>query len=122
MAGVSTPGARHVHPPMHPRLAAAVARGRAQSADTTLVTTPTIPRDIERQREIERATDAHAYRAAYEAAYANHGGRLADRDPERARCADAKAHREATLRVVGLSRDFELLRVLDDRVYEACRG
>jgi hypothetical protein len=43
------------------------------------------------------------------------------RDAQRARCVDAKSHRDATLRVVGLSRDFELLRDLDDAVYEACK-
>ncbi|MCC8361893.1 hypothetical protein LK996_02185 [Lysobacter sp. A6] len=96
---------------------------QSQSTDATLVTTPVIPRDVERQREIERATDAREYRAAYDAAYASYGGqRLSERDIKRARCNDAKSHREATLREVGLSRDFEMLRALDDAVYEACRG
>lgn len=95
----------------------------SQATDTTLVTTPTIPRDLERQREIERATDAREYRAAYDAAYASFGGqRISERDIKRGRCNDAKAHREATLREVGLSRDFELLRSLDGAVYEACMG
>ena len=103
-------------------LALAAPAAWAQSADTTLVTTPTIPRDVERQREIERATDAREYRAAYDAAYASLSGqRVSERDIQRARCKDAKAHREATLHEVGLSRDFELLRALDDAVYAACR-
>ena len=95
----------------------------SQEADTTLVTTPNISRDVERQREIERATDAREYRAAYDTAYASYGGqRPSERDIKRARCNDAKAHREATLREVGLTRDFEMLRSLDDAVYEACKG
>ena len=95
----------------------------AQSADTTLITTPNVPREVERQREIERATDAREYRAAYDTAYASYGGqRPSERDIKRARCNDAKAHREATLREVGLTRDFEMLRSLDDAVYEACKG
>jgi len=95
----------------------------SQSSDTTLVTTPTIPRDIERQREIERATDAREYRAAYDAAYASYGRqRGSERDIQRGRCNDAKAHRDATLKEVGLSRAFDLLRSLDDAVYEACKG
>ena len=104
-------------------LLAPAAWAQSQSADTTLVTTPTIPRDLERQREIDRATDAREYRAAYDTAYANYGGqRLSERDIKRARCNDAKSHREATLREVGLSRDFEMLSALDDAVYEACKG
>ena len=104
-------------------LLAPAAWAQSQSTDTTLVTTPTIPRDLERQREIDRATDAREYRAAYDTAYASYGGqRLSERDIRRARCNDAKSHREATLREVGLSRDFEMLRALDDAVYEACKG
>ena len=76
----------------------------------------------ERQREIERATDAREYRAAYDAAYASYDGqRGSERDIQRGRCKDAKAHRDATLRAVGLSRAFDLLRSLDDAVYQACK-
>lgn len=39
----------------------------------------------------------------------------------RAGCDSAKAHRDATLRRVGLRRTHDLLRKLDDRVYEACK-
>lgn len=38
-----------------------------------------------------------------------------------AACADAKRDREATLKMVGLARTFDLLRTLDLRVYEACK-
>ncbi len=42
-------------------------------------------------------------------------------DPAESRCQAAKSKREAKLRVVGLKRTFDLLRKLDDAVYEACR-
>lgn len=37
------------------------------------------------------------------------------------RCEAAKARREAKLKAVGLKRTFDLLRKLDDAVYDACR-
>jgi hypothetical protein len=43
-------------------------------------------------------------------------------DEERARCEAAKAHREQTLRQVGLARTYELLQRLDEIVREACKG
>ncbi|RYG14508.1 MAG: hypothetical protein EON92_01855 [Burkholderiales bacterium] len=42
-------------------------------------------------------------------------------DPADARCAKAKARRESRLKAVGLKRNFDLLRQLDEAVYEACR-
>lgn len=36
-------------------------------------------------------------------------------------CAAAKAQRDATLKTVGLNRDFQLLRQLDDAVFNACK-
>ena len=44
------------------------------------------------------------------------------RQQQQARCAQARAEREATLERVGLRRDFDLLRRLDDMVREACKG
>lgn len=44
------------------------------------------------------------------------------RDDRRARCNAAKEERERILRTVGLDRDYELLRDLDEVVYEACKG
>lgn len=44
------------------------------------------------------------------------------RDQQRARCAAAKRHREQTLEAVGLARTYDLLRQLDESVYEACKG
>ena len=42
-------------------------------------------------------------------------------EPAESRCQAAKSKREAKLRAVGLKRTFDLLRKLDDAVYEACR-
>ena len=42
-------------------------------------------------------------------------------DPRRGRCEAARRQREETLRRVGLKRTFDLLRRLDEGVYEACR-
>lgn len=39
-----------------------------------------------------------------------------------ARCQAAKDHREAVLQQVGLNRTYDLLRQLDDQVYEACKS
>lgn len=40
---------------------------------------------------------------------------------ERSKCEAAKRHRENTLDKVGLKRDFDLLRKLDDDVWRACK-
>ena len=45
-----------------------------------------------------------------------------DRTVRRAQCNAAKARREQVLESVGLSRTFDLLRQLDESVYEACKG
>lgn len=44
------------------------------------------------------------------------------RDAKRERCNAAKGERERILRIVGLERNFELLRDLDETVYDACKG
>lgn len=44
-----------------------------------------------------------------------------DYDRKVSRCEAAKARREAKLKAVGLKRTFDLLRKLDDAVYEACQ-
>lgn len=43
-------------------------------------------------------------------------------DQRRARCQAQKEYRDAVLARVGLNRTFDLLRKLDDQVYEACKG
>jgi hypothetical protein len=44
------------------------------------------------------------------------------RDQQRARCNVAKQQRDQTLERVGLARTYDLLRRLDEMVYEACKG
>ena len=44
------------------------------------------------------------------------------RSQQRVACAAAKSNRESVLAQVGLSRTYDLLRRLDDSVYEACKG
>ena len=44
------------------------------------------------------------------------------RDDRRTRCTAARDERDRILRVVGLERNFELLRDLDEDVYDACKG
>ena len=44
------------------------------------------------------------------------------RDRQRQECAAAKAHRDDTLRQVGMARTHDLLRQLDNIVYDACKG
>lgn len=39
-----------------------------------------------------------------------------------AHCADAKSYRDGVYRQVGNNRTFNLIRQLDDYVYEACKG
>jgi hypothetical protein len=44
------------------------------------------------------------------------------RSQRQASCANAKASREDTVRIVGLKRTYDLLQRLDAMVYEACKG
>ncbi len=86
------------------------------------------PEAIRRRAEIEARM--HAERVARPSAGARrsyrtfyNGVEIKDsRDVQRARCQEAKADRERTLRAVGLKRNFDLLRRLDDAVYRACKG
>lgn len=48
--------------------------------------------------------------------------RASDRAQLEARCQAQKNYRDATLRQVGLNRTFDLIRQLDEQVYEACKG
>lgn len=51
----------------------------------------------------------------------NHAGNKSSIDAADKRCNAAKARREAKLISVGLKRTFDLLRKLDDAVYQACK-
>lgn len=48
-------------------------------------------------------------------------GRPGQERPEVLRCRKARRERDDTLQRVGLKRTFDLLRRLDDKVYEACK-
>ncbi|KGQ20518.1 hypothetical protein LF41_1055 [Lysobacter dokdonensis DS-58] len=99
-------------------------QGTACANGATLVATHAyvLPVEVERRRELERQTAAREYNATYDRAYAQYSGQQASaRDLQRTRCADARAHREATLAEVGLGRDFDLLRSLDDAVHAVCK-
>jgi hypothetical protein len=58
----------------------------------------------------------------YGPAYAMDNSGSRDREVRRAQCNAARTHRESVLKSVGLSRTFDLLRQLDESVYEACKG
>ncbi len=75
------------------------------------------------QREHDRAESDYLSRRA--GTYGNTAARASGttvRTPSRGNaCEAAKAHRERTLAAVGLKRTFDLLRKLDDAVYDACK-
>ena len=104
-------------------LGAAPAFAQTPPATAPVYNAVVLPVEEERRRALEHATAARAYNARYDRAYATYAGQSgASGDLRRVRCADAKAHRDATLGEVGLGRTFDLLRALDDAVYEACKG
>lgn len=69
---------------------------------------------IERDRQSVRAHNAKRHKASGAS-----GSRVRARNATA--CDAARARREATLQRVGLKRNFELLRKLDDAVFNACR-
>jgi len=75
------------------------------------------------KRRQEKTKSAQFGRAANERR-THSGSRAGKKSPINAadkRCNAAKARREAKLISVGLKRTFDLLRKLDDAVYEACK-
>lgn len=79
---------------------------------------PTDPDAAKRRLAIEAEMDR---RNARQATYGG-GSDVYSRapEPQRARCEAAKRHRAATLEQVGLRRNFDLLRNLDEHVRIAC--
>ena len=74
------------------------------------------------QRDRDRAESEYlSRRAGTDGAGARRASAASVRTPRNNACENAKAHRERTLAAVGLKRTFELLRKLDDAVYEACK-
>ena len=67
-------------------------------------------RRIERQVDARRSTYGGNSQAAY-----------IPSDDRGAGCEAAKAHRESVLKAVGMRRNFDLLRSLDDSVRKACK-
>lgn len=81
----------------------------------------------ERAAELERRRRQDDANSRYLQSLAPRGGRSTPgywpsrNDSRRSGCDAAKARREETLRRVGLKRTHDLLRKLDDQVYEACK-
>lgn len=77
-------------------------------------------RAAQRDRDRDRAESDHLSRRAGTSG-PSRARSTATRSPARDGCAAAKARRERTLAAAGLKRTFDLLRRLDDAVYEACK-
>lgn len=88
------------------------------------------PDERDADQDAQRATDI----ARHEAEVAQYTQMFGDRpaaatyssgpqpSSNAARCADAKSYRDGVYRQVGNNRTFNLIRQLDDYVYEACKG
>ncbi|WP_147653920.1 DUF4124 domain-containing protein [Vulcaniibacterium gelatinicum] len=90
--------------------------------------TPDTPERIEASRRAQRHAAEQAERLSRMAGtdrqprIVYRGTRVSQAERDRAACEDAKAHREATLRAVGLARTYELLQKLDEHVRAVCKG
>ena len=88
--------------------------------------TPETRRDVEQARLLQRrrvaASETVTRVTAGERASITYGSSHDKRSQQRAECSAARAHQESVLRTVGLSRTHDLLRRLQERVYEACKG
>ena len=72
------------------------------------------------EEEVRRYTQMYGESAA--PAFVAPSQAALDSAQSRNRCQAQKNHRDEVLRRVGLNRTFDLLRQLDDQVYEACKG
>lgn len=90
-------------------------RGQTTADVKTYASVRYNPELAEETRQTEREVDARrsAYGSNAQAAYIPSDGRGAA-------CEAAKAHRESVLKAMGLRRNFDLLRSLDDQVQKAC--
>lgn len=70
-------------------------------------------------RRVVSPPDSRGYTTSYSSGPSAYERQRAAR---RAGCASARRQREQTLEMVGLRRNFDLLRRLDDMVREACKG
>lgn len=87
---------------------------------------PERPPSVERQRSMRREKARRDVESAYLAKLAGRrrgsaSGHAISTSRDAKRCEAARGRRERTLERVGLERDFDLLRRLDDEVARACR-
>ena len=86
----------------------------------TSATEPSDNQEKRRQREVKSTQPGRA--AGERRTHSgNHAGKKSSSNAADKRCNAAKSRREAKLTSVGLKRTFDLLRKLDDAVYEACK-
>ena len=98
--------------------------GQRQAASydaTPEVMTPERAAELERRRQQDDANSRYLQSLAPRAGGSVPGYRTTRGTGNRHGCDTAKARRDATLRRVGLKRTHDLLRRLDDQVYEACK-
>lgn len=87
---------------------------------TRVYTDPGYNPDLARKiADDERAIQRRKAESAAAGSYSF--GTPAQERPEVVRCRNARRERDRTLQRVGLKRAFDLLRRLDDNVYEACK-
>ncbi|WP_163838833.1 DUF4124 domain-containing protein [Pseudoxanthomonas sacheonensis] len=77
--------------------------------------------DAPRHRQVERRQDGTDSSRRRRTRSWSRAGAASPISAAANRCEAAKARREARLAAVGLKRTFDLLRKLDDAVYEACK-
>jgi hypothetical protein len=77
--------------------------------------------ELARRRQQEDANSRYLDSLTPRGARHAPGRRPQAADSRRSGCDAARAHRDDTLRRVGLKRTHDLLRKLDDQVYEACK-
>ncbi len=75
-----------------------------------------------RVEQIRREMDARSREFRRAPSRYRSGGSYAQRDRQRSDCDAAKANRERKLETVGMSRNFDLLRQLDDQVARTCKN
>lgn len=89
--------------------------------------TPETKRDVElalirQQRRVAASETVTRVTADAGGAPIIYGSSYDQRSQQRAACNAARAHQESVLRTVGLRRTHDLLRRLQEGVYEACKG
>lgn len=77
--------------------------------------------ELERRRRQDDANSRYLQSLSSNGGTSTPGHRSSRSTSRRSGCDAAKARREDTLRRVGLKRTHDLLRKLDDQVYEACK-